>query len=187
MNTNKKSGRPERLYGTRADTTYTVSGIVHMIRNDAELPYVREGEIIVAERISAEWRDQLTLAKAIIESDSATDSVAALLGRHYDIPAIVSVSGAMELRSGDIVTVYGDGEIERIYEKRASDSPMRVSVPAAVAARTVHGIITAENVVSFSSARRRLESNDEDDGQSPVSTEGGSASSGPADGGSAAG
>lgn len=161
MNKIKDSDRVDKLYGTRTDGVYTVSGIVHVIRNEAELPYVREGEIVVAVRISDEWRDQLSLAKAIIEDASAKDSVAAQLARHYDIPAVVDVSGAMDLRSGDIVALYGDGEIERVYEKRAPDSPMRVSVPAAVAARKAHGIITAGNVVAFSSAKADTDANTE--------------------------
>lgn len=154
MNKLNDTGRPDHLYGARTDGVFSVSGIVHVIRNDAELPYIREGEIIVAERINPEWTDQLHLAKAIIEDASAVDSVAAKIASQYDIPATIEVQGAMELRSGDIVTMYGDGEVERVYEKRAPDSPMRVSVPAAVAARTGHGIITASNVVSFTSAKQ---------------------------------
>ncbi len=153
MNKIKDTNRVVKLYGTRAEGVHAVSGIVHVIRNEAELPYVREGEILVAERICDSWRDQLVLAKAIIEDASAVDSIAQQLAAEYDVPAVVGVSGAMELRSGDIVTLYGDGEIERVYEKRAPDSPMRVSVPAAVAARKGHGIITAPNVVPFSSAK----------------------------------
>jgi|GEM_PF-5368209 len=162
MNKVDDSGRVERLYGTRSDSVYTISGIVHVIRNAAELPYVREGEIIVAVRISSEWREQLALAKAIIEDAGATESVAAQMAVQYDIPAVFNVTGAMDLRSGDIVTIHGDGEIERIYDKRAPDSPMRVSVPAAVAARNGHGIITAENVVPFSNSKRRPESGSSD-------------------------
>lgn len=153
----KNTTRAEKLYGTRTDGVQTVSGIVHMIRNEAELPYVREGEIIVALRICESWGDQLKLAKAVVEDASAEQSVAQQLAAQYDLPAVVGVTGAMDLRSGDIVTVYGDGEIERIFEKRAPDSPMRVSVPAAVAARKDHGIITAPNVVSFSSAKSKVD------------------------------
>jgi len=176
-----KDTRPDRLYGTRTDGVYSVSGIVHVIRNEAELPYVREGEIIVAEKINPEWKDQLALAKAIIEDVSASDSEAASIAGRYEIPATIAVTGAMELRSGDIVTMYGDGEIERVYEKRAPDSPMRVSVPAAVEARKVNGFITATNVVPFSSARKVAEkdnnaedtsaeqtSNTDPDNQSPA-------------------
>ncbi len=155
MNTLQSDNRTNRLYGSRKDSVYTVSGIVHVIRNEAELPYVREGEIIVAPRIDPAWCEQLELAKAIIEDASALDSEAESIASHYDIPAVVAVVGAMELRSGDIVTLYGDGEIERIYDKRAPDSPLRVSVPAAVNARNGNGDVTAENVLDFASARSK--------------------------------
>ncbi len=155
MKNTKNLNRVERLFGTRVEGVYTISGIVHMIRNEAELPYVREGEIIVADRIDSEWRDQLRLAKAIIENADAPDSVAEKISQQYSLPGVINVPGAMELRSGDIITIYGDGEIERVFEKRAPDSPMRVSVPAAVSARNGHGIIAAENVVSFNGAKAK--------------------------------
>lgn len=179
MNTLQSDNRADRLYGIRKDGVYTISGIVHVIRNEAELPYVREGEIIVAPRIDPAWSDQLELAKAIIEDASASDSEAENIARQYDIPAVVAVVGAMELRSGDIVTLYGDGEIERIYDKRAPDSPLRVSVPAAVSARRDNRAATAENVIEFTSARPKpAESNtpeggseDGDKGQDLLSNE----------------
>jgi len=52
MNINIDSGRVERLSGMRTGGVFLVSGTVHMIRNEAELPYVREGEIVVAEPLS---------------------------------------------------------------------------------------------------------------------------------------
>jgi len=155
MNNLQSESRPDRLYGTRTDGVYSVSGIVHVIRDEAELSYVREGEIIVAQRIDPAWSDQLELAKAIIEDSGAPDSQAENIASHYEIPAVVAVDGAMELRSGDIVTLYGDGEIERIYEKRAPDSPLRVSVPAAVNARKLTGDFNAPNVVVLASAKSK--------------------------------
>ena len=168
MNKLQGDSRPDRLYGTRTEGVYSISGIVHVIRNEAELPYVREGEIIVAKKIDPAWNDQLVLAKAVIEDAAATDSEAADIASRYDIPAVIAVSGAMELRSGDIVTLYGDGEIERVYEKRAPDSPMRVSVPAAVKARKENGDITAPNVIPFASAKPVLKDDTDSDDQDPV-------------------
>jgi len=169
MNKLQSESSPDRLYGTRTDGVFSVSGVVHVIRNEAELAYVREGEIIVAHRIDPAWKDQLALAKAIVEDSGASGSVAASIASQYDIPAVIEVVGAMELRSGDIVTLHGDGEIESIYEKRAPDSPLRVSVPAAVSARKGHGIITGQNVVPFSSAKPKPAENDDSDDQDMAS------------------
>ena len=174
MNKNIDTGRVERLSGMRTGGVFLVSGTVHMIRNEAELPYVREGEIVVAVRISAEWRDQLLLAKAVIEDASATDSVAEQLARQYDIPSVTGVTDAMQLRTGDVVTIDGDGNIERVFEKRAPDSPMRVSVPTAVEARNSHGIITAENIVPFRAVKASRDDDSEvnsTDSQQPASGE----------------
>lgn len=161
--------RVETLYGTRFNGVFTISGIVHVIRSVSELPYFREGEILVAEKIDPAWTDQLALAKAIIEEAGDHNSVAAELASQYDIAATVNVPGAMlNLRSGDIVTMYASGEVERINEQRAPDSPMRVSVPAAVAARSASGIITAPNVVAFSSHDKNASSEElADDSESP--------------------
>ena len=157
----------EFLYGTRVDGVYSISGIVHVIRDETELPYVREGEIIVARRIDPEWKEQLVLAKALIEDSSASDSQVESIASRYELPAIIAVAGAMELRSGDIVIMHGDGTIETIHDKRAPDSPLRVSVPAAVSARKSHGVITAENVVAFSSAKPQSAENDDSEDQAP--------------------
>ncbi len=165
MNNLQSESRPDRLYGTRTDGVYSISGIVHVIRNEAELPYVREGEILVAQRIDPAWKEQLTLAKAIIEDASASNSEAENIASHYDLPAAIAVTNAMELRSGDIVILHGDGEIERVSDKRAPDSPMRVSVPAAVNARTGHGVITSQNVVALNSVTPESDAQPESDTQ----------------------
>lgn len=147
--------RPCTLYGTRFNGVFSVSGVVHVIRTVEELPYFREGEILVAEKIEPAWADQLSLAKALIEDALTGESDAPGIADRYDIAATVNVPDALlHLRSGDIVTIYSNGEIERIPEQRAPDSPMRVSVPAAVNARSVSGIITASNVVAFNSKKQ---------------------------------
>ncbi len=146
----QSSDREEVLYGTRINGVYTIGGIIHVIRTPEELPYFREGEILVAETIDPAWAEQFSLAKAIIEDSQAVNSSVESIASQYELlPAIVNVEGAMSLRSGDIVTITSNGAIERLCEKRAPDSPMRVSVPAAVAARHHNGIITTPGVVPF--------------------------------------
>jgi len=164
---NNLKANPERsdtIYGTRFNGIYSITGIVHVIRNIEELEYFREGEILVAERIDPSWVDQLTLAKALIEDATTSESAAVDIAAQYDIPATINVPDALlNLRSGDIVTMYSDGEIERVNEKRAPDSPMRVSVPAAVKARDFDGNITATNVVAFANAKTDCSEKSEDE------------------------
>ncbi len=156
--------RPDRLYGKRLNGVFAVSGIVHVIRDESELPFVREGEILVAEAMDPAWVQQLSLAKGIIQVSSGSANALDVITGQYDIPAISDVSDAMaSLRSGDIVTMHGDGDIELLSENRAPDSPMRVSVPDAVEARRHNGIITATNVVAFSSALPDKDESDSND------------------------
>ncbi len=145
-----ESSRPDYLYGTRLNGVFAISGLVHVIRDESELPYFREGEILVANCIDSSWVKQLSLAKALIEDATAVQSHVKTIANHFNIPAVAGVEDAVaSLRSGDIITIYSDGQIELRTELRAPDSPMRVSVPDAVEARNHNGIITVPNVVSF--------------------------------------
>jgi len=164
-----KSSEPKQdhqsLYGKRHGGIFEISGIVHVIRQESELAYFREGEILVAQRIDPAWSEQLNIAKAIIEDASAEDSQASAIAERFDIPAVVGVEGAVEtLRLGNIVTLRGDGEIKMLSEKRASDSPMRVSVPDAVEARGIEDT-SSPNVVLFTDVKynRTYVSNDVED------------------------
>jgi len=143
----------QALFGKRLGGVFEISGIVHVIRQESELAYFREGEILVAQRIDPNWSEQLKIAKAVIEDASADDSQAGSIIERFNLPGIIGVEGAVEtLRLGNIVTLRGDGEIEMLSEKRASDSPMRVSVPDAVEARDIEDT-SAPNVVLFTDVK----------------------------------
>ncbi|MEM7259031.1 MAG: PEP-utilizing enzyme, partial [Pseudomonadota bacterium] len=143
--------RNARLAGNRIAGQGAVSGVVHVIRDAAEVDKFREGEILVARMTDPSWYPLFPLAKGIVTEVGGWLSHAAIVAREYDLPAIVGVEGVTEqLRSGDIVTLHADGTIEKLDERREPDSPMRVSVPAAVAARELSGnIITDPQVVAM--------------------------------------
>jgi len=143
----------QTLFGKRIGSIFEVSGVVHVIRQESELAYFREGEILVAQTIDPSWVAQLKIAKAIIEDANAKDSSAAAIAERFNLPAVVDVKGAVEsLRLGNIVTLRSDGEIDMLTEKRASDSPMRVSVPDAVEARNIEDT-SSPNVVLFTDVK----------------------------------
>ena len=149
---NSTDTRPEgkrNLAGNRIAGQGAISGVVHVIRDESEVQRFREGEILVARMTDPSWSAIFPLAKALITEVGGEKSHAAIVAGEFDIPAIVGVDDAMEqLRSGDIVTLQLDGTIERMEERREPDSPMRVSVPAAVAARQLsESIITDPAVV----------------------------------------
>ncbi len=143
--------RPDSVSGTRVAGDVAVSGVVHVIRDESEVARFREGEILVAKMTNPSWYPLFPLAKGIITEVGGWLSHAAIVAREYDLPATVGVENATQhLRSGDIVKMHTDGTIERLANQRAPDSPMRVSVPAAVAARDEAGkIITDPNVVAL--------------------------------------
>ena len=139
--------RPEIVFGARVVGEDAVSGIVHVIRDEPELDKFREGEILVATQIPANWSHLFSLAKAIItETDDlpahVSDAASALV-----LPVITGVQGVTsDLRSADIVMMHIDGAVQRLQERREPDSQMRVSVPAAVYARQFAGrVVGSEN------------------------------------------
>ncbi len=155
--------RKDVLSGTRIAGQEVVSGVVHVIRDEGELDKFREGEILVARMTEPSWYPLFPLAKGIITEVGGWLSHAAIIAREYDLPAVVGVEDATaQLRSGDIVQINTDGTIERLSERRAPDSPMRVSVPAAVAARGLaERIITDPGVVPMPATAKPEASQDD--------------------------
>lgn len=151
MSNNKQSAvdRPDSVSGTRVAGTESVSGVVHVIRDESEVDRFREGEILVARMTDPSWYPLFPLAKGIITEVGGWLSHAAIVAREYDLPATVGVENATQhLRSGDIVKMHTDGTIERLSNRREPDSPMRVSVPAAVEARDQANQIITDPKVS---------------------------------------
>jgi phosphohistidine swiveling domain-containing protein len=128
--------RPAVVHGRRVAGEVAVSGVAHVIRDEAELDRFREGEILVAASVPESWSHLFALAKGIVyESDDYPDYIAEA-AREFDLPVINAVAGVtVDLRSADLVMMHIDGSIEQLQDRRAPDSEMRVSVPAAVRAR----------------------------------------------------
>ncbi len=148
---NSAATNSDDLSGQYISGPGAVSGVVHVIRDASEVQRFREGEILVAPETVPEWSVLFKLAKGIITERGDAPSHAATVALEYEIPAIIGVENAMQqLRSGDIITMHTDGTIERRTDRREPDSPMRVSVPAAVAARgETCSIITDPKVVAL--------------------------------------
>ena len=157
MSINKRidTERPDSVSGTRVAGTGEVSGVVHVIRDESEIDRFREGEILVAKMTDPSWYPLFPLAKGIITEVGGWLSHAAIVAREYDLPATVGVENVTQnLRSGDIVKMHADGTIERLTNRREPDSPMRVSVPAAVEARDhANQIITDPKVTALPVSR----------------------------------
>ena len=128
--------RPSVVRGSRCSGKEAVSGVVHVIREEKELERFREGEILVAVEVPDEWSHLFALAKAIITQTDVIPAQILAAAETYSLPVTTGVQKVTSyLRSGDIVMMDIDGTIQRLEERRAPDSKMRVSVPAAVHAR----------------------------------------------------
>jgi len=111
-----------------------------MIRLTSELAKFREGEIFVARELAADWRCYLSAARAVLYVAPECDDLAASLQVELNIPVLrIEEAGWWALRSGDIIHIQADGEILRQDDRRSTDSPMRISVPVAAAARFLAG------------------------------------------------
>lgn len=134
--TDPSHDRPSVVYGNRVAGDDAVSGIVHVVRDEAELDKFREGEILVATEIPQHWNCLFVLAKAIITESDVLPAHVADVANSRSLPVTTGVSGVTnDLRSGDIIMMHIDGTVQRLQDHRAPDSQMRVSVPAAVHAR----------------------------------------------------
>lgn len=128
--------RPDSVYGLKMIGEDAVRGIVHVIREEAELDKFREGEILVAAEVPENWSHLFSLAKAIITGTDDLPTYISDAATTYDLCVVTGVQRVTsDLRSGDIVMIHTDGKVERLQERREPDSRMRVSVPAAVHAR----------------------------------------------------
>ena len=130
------------MRGHRVSGDVAVSGVVHVIRDEAELERFREGEILVATEIPESWSHLFALAKAIITGTDDLPDHVTNASREFDIPLTNGIADVTsDLRSGDLVMMHIDGSVERLQDRRAPDSEMRVSVPAAVRARELAGVM----------------------------------------------
>lgn len=143
------ASRPDNLRGTYAAPCAACSGTAHVIRTVDELPRFREGEILVATSLGADWHRQILLARAIVLEEAAC-AIPEPFQSELPIPVLLGVAGAIEaIRSGDIISLDEAGTIRWMRNRRAPDSPMRVSVPAAVEARGLAGHEAVANVLQF--------------------------------------
>ena len=155
--------------GTTVGEGTQISGVVHVIRDEAEVSRFREGEILVASATSPAWLEIYPLAKAVIAEEDGWLSHAAVVARAYDIPGVINVANATrDLRSGDTISIHADGMIERKVNRREPDSPMRVSVPAAVNARQIElDVANQGNVVALQAKSLPSSANHDDEGPDP--------------------
>jgi pyruvate,water dikinase len=87
-------------------------GRVRVIRGVNDFERLRDGDVLVIPYSDVGWTPLFTKAGAIIAEAGGFLSHSSIIAREYEIPAVVSVQGACQLRDGTLVTVDGyQGEI----------------------------------------------------------------------------
>jgi pyruvate,water dikinase len=85
-----------------------VEGPARVVRTLADLPDVREGEILVCGSTSPAWAPIFTKIKATVTDVGGVMSHAAIVCREYGLPAVVGTGRATsEIRTGEAIRVDG--------------------------------------------------------------------------------
>ena len=100
-----------KLTGTPTSQGY-YSGSVKIINSRSDFDKVVQGDIIVIPYSDVGWTPLFTRAGAVIAESGGLLSHSSIIAREYQIPAVVSVTGCMNLNDNQQVSVNGfSGEI----------------------------------------------------------------------------
>ncbi len=131
--------RPETVQSQKSNTTYEryrlqstskklvtgrsvgakiASGLVHVIRDAAQLNEFRDGEILVTDKTDPDWEPIMKRAAGIVTNRGGRTCHAAIVSRELGLPAIVGTLNATQLlRDGQPVTIdCAAGDTGIVYE-----------------------------------------------------------------------
>jgi pyruvate,water dikinase len=127
MNHSRDATLPEVIYGDQIPPVYPqvshklsgvptsggyYSGPVKVIRGLSDFPKLQPGDVLVIPFSDVGWTPLFTRAGAVIAESGGILSHSSIVAREFGIPAVVSVSGAMDLQDGTWVELDGyQGEI----------------------------------------------------------------------------
>jgi phosphohistidine swiveling domain-containing protein len=101
----------DKLIGTPTSKGY-YTGITRIIRGIQDFPKLSPGDVLVIPYSDAGWTPLFAKAGAVIAESGGILSHSSIIAREYNIPAVVSVTGALGLKDGTLVTIDGfKGEI----------------------------------------------------------------------------
>ncbi|KAA3665314.1 MAG: hypothetical protein DWQ04_01240 [Chloroflexi bacterium] len=96
---NKLSGTPT------SNGTYT--GVSRVVKGIADFDKVQRGDVLIIPFSDVGWTPLFRHAGAVIAESGGMLSHSSIIAREYNIPAVVSVNGAMKLSDETLVTVDG--------------------------------------------------------------------------------
>lgn len=101
------------------------SGIVKIVKDMADLPKVKKGDVLVTEMTNPDMVVTMQKAAAIVTSEGGVTSHAAIVSREMGTPAIVGTNDALEkLQDGMEITV--DGFSGKVFAGRAENKKVEI-------------------------------------------------------------
>jgi pyruvate,water dikinase len=122
MDASRNATLPEVIYGNQAPPLISAeavrlqgvptsggyySGRVNVVRGLSDFHKVQSGDVLVIPYSDVSWTPLFAKAGAVIAESGGILSHSSIIAREYNIPAVVSVTGAMDLCDGDLVQVDG--------------------------------------------------------------------------------
>jgi rifampicin phosphotransferase len=107
---------PARLRGVPGSPgRYT--GPVRLVRDEAEFPKLRPGDVLVCPITSPAWSVLFVQAGAVVTDGGGVLAHTAVIAREYGLPAVLATGAATQrLRDGDLVTVDGTAGVVTMNE-----------------------------------------------------------------------
>jgi pyruvate,water dikinase len=114
-----------KLKGLGVSKGYYEGG-TKVVRGIRDFHKIEEGDILVIPFSDVSWTPLFAKAKAVISESGGMLSHSAIVAREYNIPAVVSVQGALELEDGTVVRVDGSsGEITVLGARGDESKPTK--------------------------------------------------------------
>lgn len=100
-----------------------ILGKLRIVTRSEDLSRLQPGEIIVTDYFEVFWEEALQQAGGLIMELGGATSHGAILARHYDIPAVAGVSGALNtLETGLIARLDGSRGVVYAYREEILDA-----------------------------------------------------------------
>jgi phosphoenolpyruvate synthase/pyruvate phosphate dikinase len=96
----------------------TVTGTARVILDPADCGTIKDGEILITQMTTPEYVPAFGKAAAVVTELGNVTCHAAIVAREYKIPAVVGCKQALQIATGDTVTVSVEvetnGEIRKV-------------------------------------------------------------------------
>ncbi|MGA7229067.1 MAG: phosphoenolpyruvate synthase [Acidimicrobiia bacterium] len=139
----------------RAVGNAAASGVVHVIRDIADLSAFKPKEVLVSDTTTPDWEPVMKTASAIVTNRGGRTCHAAIVARELGIPAVVGTSSATnDLDTGQVVTVScAEGDVGFVYRGEVPIHVDKVDLGAMPKTRTEVMVNIGNPDIAFQTAR----------------------------------